>query len=75
MTRSKVESRSHDSDKDGKPDSWSLFDLYKLKRNPVTKFQEPVPEILHISHQNLQNIAQKHLKIFISVTFCQYTMK
>ena len=41
------------SDKDGKPDSWFLFDLYKRKRNPVTKIQVPVPEMLYISHQNL----------------------
>ena len=38
------------SGKDGKPDSWFLFDLYKRKRNPVTKVQESVPEMSHISH-------------------------
>ena len=41
------------SDKDGKPDSWFVFDLQKRKRNPAKKFQEPVPEMLHISHQNV----------------------
>ena len=39
------------SGKDGKPDSWFLFDSYKRKRNPVTKVQEPVPEMSHISPQ------------------------
>ena len=37
------------SGKDGKPDSWFLFDSHK--RNPVTKVQEPVPEMSHISPQ------------------------
>ena len=41
------------SDKDGKPDSCFLFNLYKRKQNPVTEVQEPVPEMLYISHQNL----------------------
>ena len=41
----------HHSGKDGKPDSWFLFDSYKHKRNPVTKVQEPVPEMSHISPQ------------------------
>ena len=39
------------SGKDGKPDSWFLFDIYKRKQNPVTKVQELVPEMSHISHQ------------------------
>ena len=29
------------SGKDGKPDSWFLFDSYKRKQSPVTKIQEP----------------------------------
>ena len=41
----------YSSGKDGKPDSWFLFDSYKRKRNPVTKVQEPVPEMSHISPQ------------------------
>ena len=39
------------SGKDGKPDSWFLFDSHKGKQNPVTKVQEPVPEMSHISPQ------------------------
>ena len=39
------------SGKDGKPDSLFLFDSYKRKQNPVTKVQEPVPEMSHISPQ------------------------
>ena len=54
-----------DSGKDGKPDSWFLFDLYKRKRNPVTKVQEPVPENVTYFTSNIQNIAQKRLNIFI----------
>ena len=53
------------SGKDGKPDSWFLFDLYKRKRNPVTKVQEPVPENVTYFTSNIQNIAQKRLNIFI----------
>ena len=41
------------SGKDGKPDSWFLFDLYKRKGNPVTKVQELIPEMSHISHENV----------------------
>ena len=54
-----------DSGKDGKPDSWFLFDLYKRKRNPVTKVQEPVPENVTYFTSSIQNIAQKRLNIFI----------
>ena len=38
------------SGKDCKPDSWLLFNLCKRKRNPVTKVQELVPEMSHISN-------------------------
>ena len=41
----------YSSGKEGKPDSWFLFDSYKRKQNPVTKVQEPVPEMSHISPQ------------------------
>ena len=54
------------SGKDGKPDSWFLFDSYKRKRNPVTKVQEPVPEMSHISPQTykiLHKSAEKHLLV------------
>ena len=54
------------SGKDGKPDSWFLFDSYKRKRNPVTKVQEPVPEMSHISPQTykiLHKNAEKHLLV------------
>ena len=54
-----------DSGKDGKPDSWFLFDLYKRKQNPVTKVQEPVPENVTYFISSIQNIAQKRLNIFI----------
>ena len=39
------------SGKDGKPDSWFLFDSYKRKQNPVIEVQELIPEMSHISHQ------------------------
>ena len=63
-----LSSRSYicDSGKDGKPDSWFLFDSYKRKRNPVTKVQEPVPEMSHISPQTyiiLHKNAEKHLLV------------
>ena len=54
------------SGKDSKPDSWFLFDSYKRKRNPVTKVQEPVPEMSHISPQTykiLHKNAEKHLLV------------
>ena len=54
------------SGKDGKPDSWFLFDSYKHKRNLVTKVQEPVPEMSHISPQTykiLHKNAEKHLLV------------
>ena len=55
----------HGSGKDSKPDSWFLFDLYKRKRNPVTKVQEPVPENVTYFTSSIQNIAQKRLNISI----------
>ena len=59
-------SKLQHSGKDGKPDSWFLFDSYKRKRNPVTKVQEPVPEMSHISPQTykiLHKNAEKHLLV------------
>ena len=56
----------HISGKDGKPDSWFLFDSYKRKRNPVTKVQESVPEMSHILPQTykiLHKNAEKHLLV------------
>ena len=49
---------------DGKPDSLFPFNSYKRKRNPVTKVQELVPEMSHISPQTykiLPKNAEKHL--------------
>ena len=40
------------SGKHGKPDSWFLCNSYKRKQNLIIDVQKPVPEKLHISHQN-----------------------
>ena len=54
------------SGKDGKLDSWFLFNSYKRKQNLVTGVQELVPKMSHISHQTykiLHRNASKYLLV------------
>ena len=51
--------------KDGKPDSWFLFDSYKRKQNLVTKVQEPVPEMSLISHQTYKILHKNAENIYL----------
>ena len=58
-------SRPYTGGKDGKPDSWFLFDSNKRKQNPVTEVQEPIPKISHILQQGIKYCTKTLKNIYL----------